>query len=102
LDVDLDLVVMVIVISAVERGHGRPSQALIAAGRVEDTLNLLAHAARKVAECAASLLSRPYEKVVRDAGIPLLLSPSVKQALDIDWNDPAARDREDPRASSHE
>src|SRR5204862_8286805 len=57
------------------------------AGRVEDTYNLLAHAARNVVRCAARLLGWPDEKVCRAAGIPLLVGSSVKAALDIDWND---------------
>lgn len=64
------------------------SAPLQGAGRVEDTINLLAHAARKVVECAADLLKRPYERVCRDAGIPLLLESSAKKALDTEWSDP--------------
>jgi hypothetical protein len=58
------------------------------AGRVEDTVNLLGHAARKVVACAASLLGWPEERVCREAQIPVLLESSVKKALDADWNDP--------------
>lgn len=63
------------------------SSPLEGAGRVEDTYNLLAHAARNVVRCAARLLGWPEEKVCREAGIPLLVGSSVKAALDIDWND---------------
>jgi DDE family transposase/transposase-like protein DUF772 len=63
------------------------SSPLEGAGRVEDTYNLLAHAARNVVRCAARLLGWPEEKVCRAAGIPLLVGSSVKAALDIDWND---------------
>lgn len=63
------------------------SKPLEGAGRVEDTFNLLGHAARKVVACAAELLDWPEEKVCRAAGIPLLLAPSIKAGLDIDWND---------------
>jgi len=63
------------------------SSPLEGAGRVEDTYNLLAHAARNVVRCAASLLTWPDEKVCREAGIPLLVGSSIKAALDIDWND---------------
>ena len=63
------------------------SSPLEGAGRVEDTFNLLAHAARKVVACAAGLLEWPEERVCREAGIPLLLASSVKKGLDIDWND---------------
>lgn len=63
------------------------SSPLEGAGRVEDTYNLLAHAARNVVRCAARLLEWPEEKLCREAGIPLLQGTSVKAALDIDWND---------------
>jgi len=63
------------------------ASALAGAGWVEDTINLIGHAARKVVECAAALIEREYETVCRQAGIPLLLSSSVKKALDCDWSD---------------
>ncbi len=63
------------------------SSPLEGAGRVEDTYNLLAHAARNVVRCAARLLGRSEENVCREAGSPLLGGSSVKAALDIDWND---------------
>ena len=58
------------------------------AGRVEDTYNLLAHAARNVARCAATLLEWPVERVHRESGATLLSESSIKKGLDIDWNDP--------------
>jgi DDE family transposase/transposase-like protein DUF772 len=67
------------------------SSPLEGAGRVEDTINLLAHAGRKVVECAAGLLEWPAERVCREAGIPLLLESSVKKALDRDWSNPAQK-----------
>ena len=63
------------------------SSPLEGAGRVEDTFNLLAHAARNVVRCAAGLLGWNEATVCRHAGIPLLLESSIKRALDIDWND---------------
>jgi len=63
------------------------SSPLEGAGRVEDTFNLLAHAARHVVSCAAGLLGWTDERVCVQAGIPLLVASSVKRALDIDWND---------------
>lgn len=65
------------------------SSPLEGAGRVEDTFNLLAHAARNVVSCAAGLLGWTEAKVCRQAGIPLLAESSIKRALDIDWNDAA-------------
>lgn len=67
------------------------SSPLEGAGRVEDTVNLLAHAARKVVQSAAQLLGRPVERVCTEAGIPLLLHPSAKRALDTDWTDEALK-----------
>jgi hypothetical protein len=63
------------------------------AGRVEDTFNLLGHAARKIVECAADLAGMSREEVCREAGIPLLLAPSIKAGLDINWNDPEQKDQ---------
>src|SRR5712691_11559175 len=67
------------------------SSPLEGAGRVEDTYNLLAHAARNVVGCAARLLGWPDEKVCTQAGIPLLVESSIKKALDIDWNEAGAK-----------
>ena len=67
------------------------SSPLEGAGRVEDTINLLGHAGRKVAECAAELLGWTVEQVCREARAPLLAESSVKKALDLDWSDPAQK-----------
>jgi hypothetical protein len=86
------------------------SALLEGAGRVEDTVNLLAHAARKVVECAADLLHWTPERVCREGRAPLLVGPSVKAALDRDWSDPAQKaaavkslviDLKDPEPGSH-
>jgi Transposase DDE domain len=58
------------------------------AGRVEDTINLLGHAARKVVECVADLVGKPFRQVCVSAGIPVLTAPSIKQGLDCEWSDP--------------
>jgi hypothetical protein len=64
------------------------SRPLEGAGRVEDTINLLGHAMRKVVEIAAKLTEMPKEQICHEAAIPLVLAPSVKAGLDLDWNDP--------------
>jgi hypothetical protein len=64
------------------------SSPLEGAGRVEDTINLLGHAARNVVRCAADLLGWPVEKVATAAGIPVVLEASVKKGLDVEWSDP--------------
>jgi hypothetical protein len=66
---------------------GVDSRPLSGAGRVEDIFNLLGHAARKIAETASLLLEIEYRALCRDAGIPLLLAPSIKAGLDVDWSD---------------
>ncbi len=67
------------------------SRPLEGAGRVEDTFNLLGHAARKVVACVAGMLECSTDRVCREAGIPLLLESSVKKALDVDWNEAGQR-----------
>lgn len=64
------------------------SRPLAGAGRVEDTLNLLGHAARTIVRIVSKLTERAPEEIIRKAGIPLLLAPSIKAGLDIDWSDP--------------
>lgn len=64
------------------------SSPLEGAGRVEDTINLLGHAGRKIVTCAAQLLGWTEERVCREADCPLLLASSIKAGLDLDWSDP--------------
>jgi hypothetical protein len=64
------------------------SRPLVGAGKVEDTVNLLGHAARSIVQLVSKLTERPAEEICRKAGIPLLLASSVKAGLDIDWSDP--------------
>jgi hypothetical protein len=63
------------------------SSPLIGAGRVEDTINLLAHAARDVVACIIELVGRPSDEICHEAGIPLLLETSAKKALDRNWGE---------------
>ncbi len=70
---------------------GTDSSPLEGAGRVEDTINLLGHAARKVVACVAAMLDWEVDKVCKEAGIPVLLEPSVKCGLDCEWSDPAQK-----------
>jgi hypothetical protein len=57
------------------------------AGRVEDTFNLLGHAARNLVRCVAKLLRWRPTTVAERAGAEVLLMPSIKAALDVDWSD---------------
>lgn len=61
------------------------------AGRVEDTINLLGHAARKIVSITAKLTRLPVETIAHQACIPLVLADSTKAALDRDWSDPEQR-----------
>src|SRR5437667_8974331 len=47
------------------------SSPLEGAGRVEDTINLLAHAAHKALTCVAALLQRPADEIAIAAKAPL-------------------------------
>jgi len=67
------------------------SSPLLGAGRIEDTWNLLGRALATVVTCAAQTLGVPRAEVVRAAGLTLLDAPSLKAALDIDWQDPSAQ-----------
>ena len=62
------------------------SAPLWGAGRVEDTFNLVAHAARLVVDCAAHVLGYKPEQVRHDAGLVVVTDRSVKAVLDIDWS----------------
>lgn len=67
------------------------SAPLEGAGRVEDTFNLLGHAARNVVACVATLLDWSVDQVCSAAGIPVLMASSVKKALDVEWSDPVQK-----------
>jgi IS5 family transposase len=63
------------------------SSPLLGAGRVEDTWNLIGRALSTVVDCAAKSLRVRREQVLREAKLTLLSGPSLKAALDIDWDD---------------
>lgn len=67
------------------------SRPLVGAGRVEDTINLLAHPARKVLSCAAELCDTTPARLAAKAGVPILAHKSIKAALDIEWSDPSQK-----------
>ncbi len=73
------------------------SSPLWGAGRVEDTFNLMGHALRKALGVIAVLQGRGQAAgtavVAAQAGVPELAASSLKAALDLDWDDPAARDQ---------
>ena len=57
------------------------------AGRVEDTVNLLGHAARNVVAIAATLSGQSKEEVAQEAGAGLLNFGSIKSGLDLQWGE---------------
>jgi len=70
------------------------SSPLWGAGRVEDTINLLGHALRKVVGVLARQqgcgLAEGTQVLASRAGVPELAASRLKAALDLDWDDPAA------------
>ena len=70
------------------------SSPLWGAGRVEDTINLLGHALRKVVGVLARQqgwgLAEGTKILATQAGTPQLAASSLKAALDLDWDDAAA------------
>jgi Transposase DDE domain/Transposase domain (DUF772) len=67
------------------------SSPLLGAGRIEDTWNLIGRALSAVVTCAAKAVDRPRAQVIAEAGLTLVDRSSLKAALDIDWDDPAAQ-----------
>lgn len=67
------------------------SSPLLGAGRIEDTWNLIGRALQTVVTCAAQTLRVPRAHVVDAVGLTLLDAPSLKAALDIDWQDATAQ-----------
>jgi hypothetical protein len=69
------------------------SSPLWGAGRVEDTYNLLGHALRKALGVIADQQGRELADLAQEAGGELVSGSSLKAALDLDWDDPAAREQ---------
>ena len=102
LKADLDRRLIERTVALAEQRGGFGSRALRAAldsspiwgaGRVEDTYNLLGHALRKALGVLARQQGRGPADVATEAGAPILGGPSLKAALDLDWDDPAERAR---------
>ena len=103
-DLDRRLVERTVALAARTGGFGSralraalDSSPLWGAGRVEDTINLMGHALRKALGVIAVSQGRGQAAgipaVAAQAGVPQLAAPSLKTALDRDWDDPAARDQ---------
>lgn len=68
------------------------SSPLWGAGRVEDTYNLLGHALRKALRVIADQQGRGLADMAREAGAAVVSGSSLKAALDLNWDDPLARE----------
>lgn len=60
-------------------------------GRVEDTVNLIGHAARNVIDCLAGLTRHTVAEVLEAMGLSVFDSHSLKATLDVDWSDLAQK-----------
>jgi hypothetical protein len=69
------------------------SSPLWGGGRVEDTYNLLGHALRKALGVIARQQGWELADVAQAAGADLLATSSLKAALDLDWDEPTAREQ---------
>jgi Transposase DDE domain/Transposase domain (DUF772) len=69
------------------------SSPLWGAGRVEDTYNLLGHALRKALSVIAREQGRELAAIAAEVNAELVCSSSLKAALDLDWDDPEAREQ---------
>lgn len=68
------------------------SSPLVGRGRVQDTFNLLAHAAQRVIECIGLMSQHTAAEVVEAADLRLIGGPrSLKAMLDVDWSETGAR-----------
>src|SRR4029453_6921849 len=67
------------------------SSPLWGAARVEETSNLLGHALRKALRVVARQQGRGLAAVATEASAEVVSASSLKAALDLDWDDPQAR-----------
>lgn len=63
------------------------SSPLSGAGRVEDSWNLIGHAMSRMVFVMAKAADVPSAQLIEDAGLTILTGPSIKSALNIDWDD---------------
>lgn len=67
------------------------SAPLDGAGKVEDTINLLGRSLRMLLQVIAAFVVLPPEEVAAQANLPVLVAPSIKAGLDLDWHEPNAQ-----------
>jgi Transposase DDE domain/Transposase domain (DUF772) len=68
------------------------SSPLWGAGRVEDTINLIGHALKKLMSVVAEQQGRALGEVGQEAGAEMVCGNSLKAALDRDWDQPGQRE----------
>lgn len=69
------------------------SSPLWGAARVEDTYNLLGHALKKALEVIAKKSHQYLGRIAQQVGAEIVANSSLKAALDLDWDDPSAREQ---------
>ena len=62
------------------------------AGRVEDSLNLLARALRVLVATTAAFLAMPPQQIYAEAGLRILAASSPKTGMDRDWDRPGSQE----------
>lgn len=67
------------------------SSPLAGCGRVEDSWNLIGHAMSRLVAVMAKAAGISAEEIIEDAGLSVLQGPSIKAALDINWDDDEQR-----------
>ncbi len=66
------------------------SMPLDGAGKVEDTINLMGRALRLLLQAIAAFVVLTPDDVAAQAQLPVLVAPSIKAGLDLDWQSPGA------------
>ena len=61
------------------------SMPLDGAGKVEDTINLMGRALRLLLQAIAAFVVLTPDDVAAQAQLPVLVAPSIKAGLDLDW-----------------
>ncbi len=69
------------------------SSPLAGAGRVEDSVNLVAHATRNLVTAVAAATGTDKQALIEQLGLRILQHKSAKSALDIDWSQVHAKEQ---------